>query len=38
MCDGIILINTKSCKILIELGFIDNDSVIAKWDTDKIVK
>lgn len=29
--------STKAPAILIDLGFIDNDSDMAKWDVDKIV-
>ncbi|OJE47648.1 N-acetylmuramoyl-L-alanine amidase [Bacillus proteolyticus] len=31
-----VLANTKAPAILIELGFIDNESDMAKWDVDKI--
>lgn len=31
-----VLVNTKAPAILIELGFIDNDADMAKWDVDKI--
>lgn len=31
-----VLANTKASAILLELGFIDNDGDMAKWDTDKI--
>ncbi|OFD76079.1 hypothetical protein BWGOE8_34000 [Bacillus mycoides] len=30
------LANTKAPAILIELGFIDNDADMAKWNVDKI--
>ncbi|PDY51444.1 N-acetylmuramoyl-L-alanine amidase, partial [Bacillus cereus] len=34
--DLAVLNGTKAPAILIELGFIDNDSDMAKWDVDKI--